>query len=160
MATFVSHLEPNVTTFTIQSAETVAWPQQTFRPADYGCVVTVDPDLGVPINCTDAVNAAIAAAGKAGGGIVQFGLGNHYVNAPLQLPDNVQLVGAGMGKTILYFGGRNDEKCSAVLYRPSERSEAICNPAIGRVRDEFLQESDHDRQCYQRSCDRQYSDPR
>jgi hypothetical protein len=45
--------------------------------------------------------------GAAGGGVVQFGLGRYYLQAPFALPNNVRLVGAGMGKTALYFSANN-----------------------------------------------------
>jgi hypothetical protein len=38
---------------------------------------------------------------------VQFGLGRYYLQAPFALPNNVRLVGAGMGKTALYFSANN-----------------------------------------------------
>eukprot|EP01044_Picomonas_judraskeda_P010861 COSAG03_NODE_1432_length_4089_cov_11.519298_5_plen_119_part_00 len=55
------------------------------------------------VNCTDAVLATIAKAGAAGGGVVAFGLGRYYVSGALILPQNVRLIGAGMGKTAIYF---------------------------------------------------------
>jgi hypothetical protein len=61
------------------------------------------------IDCTQAVLSAIAAVNSTGG-TVQFGLGRFYVRAPLLLPNGVRLVGAGMGKTGLYFASMNNSE--------------------------------------------------
>ena len=81
------------------------------------------------MDCTAAVTDAIAAAGSAGGGVVKFGLGRYYVKAPLLLPHNVRLVGAGMGKTALYFAtqdqGPGSDGANASL--PANYSNAPSN---------------------------------
>ena len=60
-----------------------------------------------PKNCSQAVDAAISAAGAAGGGVVTLGTGRWYLDGPLLLPDNVILRGAGMDRTAIYFGFRS-----------------------------------------------------
>ena len=55
-----------------------------------------------PRDCTDAVRAAIAAAGaepNSAGGVVYLGPGRWYLRAPFLLPDNVVLRGAGAAQT-------------------------------------------------------------
>jgi hypothetical protein len=58
---FISHIKPVVTTVHIKTAE--EWPSQVFAVNDYGCAASVS-NVSIPINCTLAVRAAIAAAGK------------------------------------------------------------------------------------------------
>ena len=108
-----------------------AWPTKVFAAADYGCTggffkgrtgkaaggrdgsVGLDcADNGIPYNCpkncSGAVQAAIDAAGAAGGGVVKLGLGRWYLDGPLLLPDSVALKGAGMDRTAaVYFAFRN-----------------------------------------------------
>ena len=60
-----------------------------------------------PKDCSAAVQAAIEAAGAAGGGVVRLGVGRWYLEGPLLLPDNVRLQGAGMDRTAIYFAFRN-----------------------------------------------------
>ena len=38
---------------------------------------------------------------------MKFGIGRYYLQAPLALPHNVRLIGAGMGKTAIYFSANN-----------------------------------------------------
>jgi hypothetical protein len=58
---FISHIKPVVTTVQIKTAE--EWPSHVFAVNDYGCAGSVS-NVSIPINCTLAVRAAIAAAGK------------------------------------------------------------------------------------------------
>ena len=102
--TFISPTKPVVKTVRIKAAQ--QWPSQLFLVNDHGCVASVS-NTSIPINCTHAVLAAIAAAGAAGGGVVKFGIGRYYLQAPLALPHNVRLIGAGMGKTAIYFSANN-----------------------------------------------------
>ena len=102
--TFISPAKPVVTTVHVKAAQ--QWPSQQFSVNDHGCVASVS-NTSIPINCTHAVLAAIAAAGAAGGGVVKFGIGRYYLQAPLALPHNVRLIGAGMGKTAIYFSANN-----------------------------------------------------
>lgn len=64
-----------------------------------------------PVDCTQAVLAAIAAAGAHGGGTVLFGVGRWYVRGPLVLPQGVLLKGARMDLTAIYF---SQDTCGAI----------------------------------------------
>lgn len=103
---FVSPETPHQSTITVVSPADLAFASKTFTVADYGCGGGVNTS-GVPINCTSAVLAAIAAAGANGGGTVLFGVGRWYVDGPLLLPDGVLLRGAGMDLTAIYFAENN-----------------------------------------------------
>lgn len=101
---YYSPTNPEQKTFRVMAPE--PWPTKVFSVDAHGCVQSVS-NRSEPVNCTSAVFAAIEAAGSAGGGVVKFGAGRYYVHirkhAPLLLPNNVRLVGAGMGQTAIYF---------------------------------------------------------
>ena len=111
---FYSQHQPRVQTVRIVAAAALAWPEREFDVTQtYGCTQSVD-NTSSPVDCTEAVSKAIAAAGAAGGGVVKFGLGRYYMKAPLLLPHNVRLVGAGMGKTALYFATQDQVRVDLV----------------------------------------------
>ena len=111
---FYSQHQPRVQTVRIVVAAALAWPEREFDVTQtYGCTQSVD-NTSSPVDCTEAVSKAIAAAGAAGGGVVKFGLGRYYIKAPLLLPHNVRLVGAGMGKTALYFATQDQVRVDLV----------------------------------------------
>ncbi|WP_040262486.1 M10 family metallopeptidase C-terminal domain-containing protein [Pseudomonas massiliensis] len=71
---------------------------------------------------TQAIQRAIEAAAKAGGGQVYVPAGTYVVSAGdepgdgcLMLRDNVQLYGAGMGKTIIKVADGSDSKITGVI---------------------------------------------
>lgn len=101
-----NHTHPHVHTVEIRAAAAGAWSNKTFSVVDAGCSASLT-NTSTQINCTDAVQSAIASAAAAGGGVVAFGPGRFYVDPPLLLPDGVRLVGAGMGKSALYFRNLN-----------------------------------------------------
>ena len=105
---YYNHLHPRVSTVEIKPAAATAWGAKVVKVADYlsGALLTNCSDQ---IDCTQAVLSAIAAVNSTGG-TVQFGLGRFYVRAPLLLPNGVRLVGAGMGKTGLYFASMNNSE--------------------------------------------------
>eukprot|EP01052_Picozoa_sp_SAG31_P032905 SAG31_NODE_3657_length_4018_cov_1.668538_4_plen_465_part_00 len=113
-----SHDTCYVRTLTVFAAGTTAFPGRRFDVSDFGCpggAVHNCSDNGMgcaqPLNATDAVHRAIAAAGAAGGGTVFFGVGRWYVSGALLLPHNVLLKGAGMALSALYFA--EDDQSSA-----------------------------------------------
>jgi polygalacturonase len=72
------------------------------------------------------VQAAIDAAGAAGGGVVTLGVGRWYLDGPLLLPDNVRLKGAGMDRTAIYFGFRNASNTPSTMIGAVHGKESTC----------------------------------
>jgi hypothetical protein len=136
---FISQSEPHVSTVTVKSPREVAWPTKVFAvPEEKGglfegtmnfTATATGPSPnghgddcnfgGYPYVCprdaTEAVLGAIAAAGVAGGGIVQLPAGRWYLNAALILPDNVLIKGAGMGQTGIFFSFQNATSAPPVM---------------------------------------------
>ena len=132
------------------------WPTKTFDVAkSYGCTGglfngvwnTSEPltiygytalncsQAGAPYvcpkNCSQAVDAAIAAAGAAGGGVVTLGTGRWYLDGPLLLPDNVILRGAGMDRTAIYFGFRSADTSPPTMIGAKNTSAAGMRFGVG-----------------------------
>jgi hypothetical protein len=136
---FISQSEPHVSTVTVKSPEQVAWPTRVFAvPAMKGGLFEGTMNFsatdagpspnghgddcsfgGYPYVCprdaTEAVLGAIAAAGAAGGGVVQLPAGRWYLNSALILPDNVILKGAGMDQTGIFFSFQNATSAPPVM---------------------------------------------
>jgi parallel beta-helix repeat protein len=68
--------------------------ESVYNVTTYGA--TVDGST----NDLTAINNAGAAANTAGGGIVQFGEGNHYIEGSITIYDNVVYEGAGYGSRV------------------------------------------------------------
>lgn len=113
---YYNHLQPRVSTVEIKPAAT--WPSKEVKVTDYGCGASLT-NYSDPIDCTEAVLAAIAAV-NGSGGRVQFGLGRFYLRAPLLLPNGVLLSGAGMGKTALIFSNMNTTNAPRSLISNAE----------------------------------------
>jgi hypothetical protein len=138
---FISQSEPHVSTVTVKSPGDlqVVWPARVFTvPAMKGglfegtmnfSATTTGPSPnghgndcnfgGYPYVCprdaTEAVLSAIAAAGVAGGGVVQLPAGRWYLNSNLILPDKVVLKGAGMSQTGIFFAFQNATSAPAIM---------------------------------------------
>ena len=108
MDTYYSHSQPRVSTVEIKAAGATAWGTRVVKVTDHGCVASLT-NFSDQIDCTDAVLSAIAEVNGTGG-TVQLGLGRFYIRAPLLLPNGVRIVGAGMGKTALYFASMNNSQ--------------------------------------------------
>jgi polygalacturonase len=99
---YVSPEQPHVSTIVVNASTPFA--ARLYPVALHGCKGGLN-DTGFPKNCTEAVHAAIAAAGAAGGGTVFFGVGRWYIAGPLVLPEGVLLKGAGRDLTAIYCPG-------------------------------------------------------
>jgi hypothetical protein len=95
----------------IAQSPTRAPPQRTFRVSDFGCAGGInrtnpkDLTVGEPVNCTEAVTAALRAAAELSPApsTVLFPAGRWYLHPPLLLPDGVTLAGESTTTTALYF---------------------------------------------------------
>lgn len=89
---------------TLTPAEIAADPALT---GTYVQAFIVDAPTGVAATDTAAINAAIAAASAAGGGVVQFRYGTYVINAAIALADSIILRGVGSGTLIQVAAGAN-----------------------------------------------------
>ena len=78
-----------------------AFGQQTFPVRKHGVLVSGSSTQADCETNTVTLQAAIAAASVAGGGIVDVPLGTYYIRRPLFLPSKVTLRGAGIGLTTI-----------------------------------------------------------
>lgn len=78
------------------------WKSDRFEVTDFGALPN---DAG---DDTAAIRAALAAAGKNGGGIVCFPRGRFRLTDMLEVPPHVLLQGAGRELTLLFWDDRND----------------------------------------------------
>jgi hypothetical protein len=91
---------------------------RTFRVTDYGCSGGInhtnpkDITSAEPIDCTTAINRALAAASEhsPAPSTVLFGPGRWYLQPPLLLPDGVTIAGDSMSTTALYFSQESVNK--------------------------------------------------
>jgi hypothetical protein len=101
VAFFESASRPSVATIVVQAPK--AWPPGVFDVVGGNA----DP-CTLPCPTSDAaVAAALGAAAAAGGGTVRLPLGRFFLSAPLVLPPNTLLLGAGMGSTAVWFAEWN-----------------------------------------------------
>ncbi|HUU23580.1 MAG TPA: hypothetical protein VM389_13695, partial [Phycisphaerae bacterium] len=80
-------------------------------PALHVDAPAVDPKVFDPDGATAAgLREAVAAAGEAGGGVVQLPAGAFDLDAALKVPAGVFIRGAGRGKTVLRFAGGDESR--------------------------------------------------
>ncbi|HEY3322407.1 MAG TPA: hypothetical protein VGP72_18235 [Planctomycetota bacterium] len=92
---------------------------------------------GQPIERTKEVQAALAKAKAAGGGVVFFPAGRYHVNGPLDMPPKTVLKGEGMGLVTLWWGngkfnldGGGDQGLAKEA-EPEAPANLIGGPAFG-----------------------------
>jgi hypothetical protein len=96
LGSFVAPQQPHVTGITV--AQPTPWPQGVWS------ITKNTMPLQPPTPTSDAdLQAALDAAAVAGGGTIQFGRGQFFLNGPIAVPPNTRIVGEGMGLTGLYF---------------------------------------------------------
>ena len=83
----------------ITVAKPAAWPSTTFNVRDFGAVGDGKADD------TPAVQAALAQARGAGGGIVTFPCGRYQVNETLEIPPRTVLRGEGQSLSQVFWPG-------------------------------------------------------
>ncbi|MBE6541348.1 MAG: hypothetical protein E7672_02750 [Ruminococcaceae bacterium] len=72
-------------------------PEKIFNVRDFGAVGT-----GL-VDDTDAVKAALAAAGENGGGVVYFPRGRYQITDPIDIPDYTTIRGESKNKTQVFW---------------------------------------------------------
>ena len=65
---------------------------------------------------TDAVQAALDAAGQAGGGTVHCPSGQYRFNRPLRMPRRTLLRGESRDKTLLYWSNRHFARLRGIIH--------------------------------------------
>ena len=108
MSMFLSPAVPQLNTVTIHAEE--QWPNKVFT-VDCGTATNVfeRPCGWVGKRSSVQVDAALAKARAAGGGVVYFPRGQYYVDGPLVVPDNVRLVGEGESLVSIVFREDNPD---------------------------------------------------
>ncbi|MBI3987649.1 MAG: hypothetical protein HY343_12050 [Lentisphaerae bacterium] len=79
-----------------------AWPTRVFDVREYGA-------KGDGSDSTKAIQAALAAAGKNGGGLIRFPAGRYRITGTLTVPRRTVLQGERLERTILFGGDENDQ---------------------------------------------------
>ena len=86
-----------------------SWPTEVFNVLDYGAVAAHTRYTSeVNFDNSDALRAALKAAGENGGGIVYFPRGfYHMTGANFIIPDNTVIRGEGMNLVRVFWGGES-----------------------------------------------------
>lgn len=150
------HPAAEVTAGKFKVARQVPRPGQIFKVTDYGAVPAEPSYLQYTsammaegqVDSADAVQKALDAAGKAGGGIVALPRGVFVLSHGLTIPLNVTLRGAGQALTVLSYVDdllprqRKTSKLywGALQYDPIKAPEMVPHPYLIRGEGHFAVE--------------------
>jgi hypothetical protein len=93
---FESAARPAVGTIAVQPPK--AWP-----PREFPVTANADPCVLPCPTSDDGLDAGLAAAAAAGGGVVRLGPGRFYLSRPVVVPPNTLLAGSGANATAVWF---------------------------------------------------------
>jgi hypothetical protein len=107
LSMFLSPETPELRVVTIEAER--PWPTRVFK-VDCGTGNVFERPCGwVGQRSSRQVDAALAQARAAGGGTVFFPRGQYYIDGPIVVPDNVQLVGEGQELVSIVFREDNPD---------------------------------------------------
>eukprot|EP01052_Picozoa_sp_SAG31_P038903 SAG31_NODE_5288_length_2630_cov_2.811537_3_plen_223_part_00 len=124
LSMFLSPEVPQLTTVTVETPP--AWPTQIFEvDCDASQLDIFKKPCGwVGARSSKQVDAALAKAKAAGGGIVYFPRGQYYIDGPIVVPDNVVLRGEGTQLVSIFMREDNPDTapkpgCAIVVAKSS-----------------------------------------